>query len=546
MTSLRSLRAAVGRVQTIDVVFGVALCVATGALLYPLWIGVIPPLQDFGGHLALADIWTRIGDDPLLASHYALRADLSPNALHVRFAALFYPWLSTLTSLRLFTTLTLIGFVGATLYTLRVFERSRWMIFLALPCLCWGNMTTLGLVNNLAVFPPMFLSLGLAKRVAQSGRWPHAVALAVAQALAYFAHGISYVYAFGMALGVWALSARTRRSLWGLVALLPALLLWVSWIRDTEGRSDMPGAGFLSALKAPGTRILSHEDAAVMFMRESIEFTTEYARTTIFLLIWGTWLLVVWLSRPPASGSSAQAGVSVGAPVDRSVRRRLLDGLIRARAWMESEALLLLALCVTVAMFKLPYSLMYVPISVRLVTVVAVCWMIAPKLRRGSRLGALPAVAGFALSILFSVIAARAVTAIDRQEWQPLQALLAHVPAHQKITCVGARWARPANAFRQPIGHNCYGLAQHLTQGYTDAPFAHTDYNAVRIAPGAPPPPIDLEDLMWQFDKRTDQWDAVIVRGMHADPPTERFLRVAQAQAPDGPLWTLYLTLPTP
>lgn len=526
-------------ILTHDALFWTLLALVTGFLLYPLWIGALPPLQDFGGHVAMADIWVRHDDSELLQKHFILRDDLSPNVLHVRFASLLYPWVDTITSLRLWMTLSLAGLMGAVVYGLKVFGRSRWLIFLAAPFVCWGNMTTLGLVNNVAIFPMMFVSLALVRRIGQEPPlqntslqklWPYAVGLGAAQVGAYLAHGISYAFAFGMAAGMLVLSAKTRRTwIWGSAALAPGFLLWSAWVLGTEGRSDMPGAGFFGALKAPGTRIISHEDALIMFVRESIELTTVPARGTIFVVSWAAWFLLIWLL--PKAEHTPQQTTRAPTPLKNTLQKLWQSA--------QTEPLLPLALCVTIGLFVLPYSLMRVPISVRLVTVAALCWLMLPRLRPGSKWAALPAVVGVAMSLWFAQIAASAANTLDRQEWQPLTALLTHISPSDQVACMGTRWAQPAQFFRQPLGHNCYGLVQHVTGAFTDIPFAHTDYNPVRFTNHGPPPDIDGTD--WQTNEPALQWDVLIVRAEHSPPPAARWTFIAQTQSPDGgPTWTLY------
>lgn len=514
-----------------DAVFWALLVGLLVALLAPLARGTMPPAQDFGGHLSMADIWARYDRQPLFREFFLLRNDLSPNALHVRFVRLVFPLLSPLPALKLFFVGSLVGFVAAFLYVLHVFERSRWLVFPALVFLCWGNMVTLGLVNNVAIFPWMFLGVALAKRAAERATAPWFVALGVTLLLAYFSHGIAFGYALAMALGMVVLHVRSARGLWSFLSFVPALSLWIWWIKSTQGRRDMPGTHFKDALAAPGTRILKPEEALIMFEREALELMVSHRRTVVVIVVLAAFVIGLALTVPLAARVYDQK--LAGA---RAALRELHDLLTE-------HALLWMAVCLSAGLLILPYELMGMPISPRLTTVVAVTWMLVPRVPPGSWRAAAPAAIGVVASVLWVRELRPTARALENEEYRPMRTLLEKIPERGKrVVCVGARWAQPHDTYRQPLGHNCYGLAQVVADAFVGTPFALTDYNAVYFRPEVRDHVPDIENVGWATSSATLFWDYLLVRGDHPQPSADRFTRIDSVRypTPGAPLWTLY------
>ena len=152
------------------VTFWVAFSAVLLAMIFPLWIGTVTGLTDFGGHLQMVDAYVQAGNLPALDERTTVREGLlTPNMLPARLADILYPWVSPTSSIRLFLSLVIVSLGAAILLCLREFNRSRLLVFLCLPFF-WGGMTGLGLINYVGVYPCILAGIVFSRRFGRNGK----------------------------------------------------------------------------------------------------------------------------------------------------------------------------------------------------------------------------------------------------------------------------------------------------------------------------------------------------------------------------------------
>jgi len=525
----RRLRVLSVRQRGPDLVFWGLFAVCLWLLIRPLWIGPLPPLTDFGGHLQMVEAWARHGGDAFIDRFYDReQALLTPGLLPARFVALLHPAVDPITSLRLFVTLTMLGFAVGMMRVLSAFHRSRWLVFLGLPLL-WNGMIALGLINYMLAMVVMLVAVALARTYAERGGPWRAVGLGAALIVGFLSHGIGCPLTLGVAGFVLVTAAPRWRALWiGGAAFVPATALWLGWYLGTRGE--------LTEAAAPwrwGTATAWEE-----LLTNGMRVTHEGPDLMAFTWIVGAWLVLLAAQPrersdhvpPPGAGPLVALGRIAGA-----IRHELRD-----------NTLLYLGLLLFAAYFvALPAYIGDTFISPRVVVPALVFLFLAPRIELRSVVTWCCLGVVVAATVVFAGHLSRATERFAALELRPLMSLLEEVPEGQRLRCVGTH--RVGGEFlRTPLDHACDGLAAVVTGGFAGGGFAHTGFNAVSL--------VDQRDRVFLQSPRAlsdgprlARLDYVIVRGEHALAPRATLERVAEARAPEvlgAPRWTLYRVVP--
>jgi len=503
------------------------------AVLHPLWVGTIPALTDFGGHVQVANGWIHVQDNPLLAGLLERRDTwLAPNLLTARFAALCYPWLDPITSLRLFTTLAGVALAGALVWVARVYDRPRWLALLALPFF-WGGMLGLGLLNYVAAYPGMFAALALGRLSARQRNLGWTIALAALLVFAFWTHGIGFVYTTGLAAAAFVLAAPSWGRLVRGLAFIPGVTLWALWFFGGASRTEPTGTvGGL--VHHTSYHAMSAKASDLLF--EGLDVLHGDEDGLVFVVLVFVWLVLLLSSAGPSLAPPSQPPPP---PADRSASSRLLNAVARAWTVLAAHPLLVITVAVAAGVAILPTYVRGVVIDARLVTPLWMLLMLLPRPRVPRLVSGLAVVAAAAAAVFLGHALDTAMLLFDTGEVAPLLRLLTHLPPGTRTECVGVDGYTPY-LNRVSLTHNCNGLTAHFTGGFSGGGFAITGFNATHFRPGHGFP--TLRRATWQTNPLLAEWDYVIVRGDHWEPSPARLERVASAQAAAfwGDRWTLY------
>ncbi len=516
-----------------DAVFWVLLVGVLVWLLRPLFIGEIPPLVDFGGHLQMADVWARYEESEFFRSLFDKRdAWSTPNVLPARFVSALYPLLSPLNALRLFVALSLVGFALAMVFTLRTFQRSRWLVFVALP-LIWNSMTMLGLLNYALAFVVMFTAIPLARRAARGGGVRHAVPLGLVALFGALTHVIGYVFTLAMIAYILTVGTRRVRGLLvNGVALLPSIALWVVWWLQLRARMKLKGAEVAGAR----SKFLSPERSIDVFFDESLDIAAGHWDTVVFVVMIAV-LLALFASQRPATPVLPRVWSFKSAM--RTIQQEL-----------DRHALITLSLALGVGFFFVtPVAIRDVYISPRLVVPILVLVCLSPRLDLTRRMTQFALMVAVGNTLYFGHRLASDVSSFQRTELAPLVEIIDKIPPGSRAQCSGVRWARPY-FLRPPLDHNCNGLIQTRRESFAGGGFAHTAYNGTKLKDKRVYTKLYARD--WTQYRQLRRIDYAVLRGAHA-PPTSPHVRLVAAAGgqPSGAgditqVWSLYeVVLPT-
>ncbi|MFB6263978.1 MAG: hypothetical protein ABEL76_10200 [Bradymonadaceae bacterium] len=237
----------------------------------------------------MADIWARYDEVELHREAFVRRGGIRPNTVAVRFVGWLHPLLSSLTALRLFTTLTLAGTVLGVWSVLRAFGRSRWLVFGALPLL-WNGSFFWGMVNYFACFPFYFFVIAVARKTGDTGDWRWGAGLTAVCTFTFFVHGLGCPFVVASATLVLLPSLRRWRDALWLGAFLPPTAMWFYWMRSTDA-SGIPDAGFFGML-SNHAYWLTKKEAIQQIVKHANDFTVAQVDTAVFLALVG--VLVIW------------------------------------------------------------------------------------------------------------------------------------------------------------------------------------------------------------------------------------------------------------
>ncbi len=521
-----------------DLWFWGLLVAVVGLLVRPLWIGPIPPLTDFGGHAAMADVWSRLEQVHLFALIYERNGGLVPNLVMARFVGWVHPWLPTMVAARLWTTGCLVATVAAVLYMAAVFGRSRWLIFVGLPFL-WGGALVWGLLNYLAVIPLFFVAVALAREAAGRADWRYGVALAVVCVASFFAHGVGCVFVVGASVLVVLASADRPAGVAMAAAVVPATALWVYWRLHTAGQPGLPPASIAETVRRyarwwPAGRTLVH------LLHYMLDSTQAFFDTAVWTALTGAWmvLMCVWAVSAVDGAARLEAPRALRAIAAQVVERVRADG----RGALREYTLVVLGAALAAGMFVLPVSIKAVDIDTRLVPLFVMVAAIMPRLSTEElwRSRAARAAMGIVIAsaIVWGVFLARSVRRFERTEVAPMVELIDRIPPQSRVQCLGVHRALIFHGY--PLNNNCPGLVHVRRSGFGGFTFPATAFNAVKFRPGHGY--ASLAGRGFNDRERLRQWDYVLVRGAHRPPPVGAAELVATARAHNhrGATWYLY------
>lgn len=507
----------------------VALVVITvGLALAPLWIGPVPPLTDFGGHLGLAHAWIGLDDVPIYGAQFRRLPGWMPNLVAVRFAALLHPLVTPLTSLRLFFSLAVVASVAMCQLWLNLTGRSRWQLLFCVP-LTWGTMLALGLVNYVMVIPCILAAAAAGHLAGKHDRWRHGLALGAICLFGYALHGLGYLFVVTLGVAMLLLSQRRPRALCQLVFVAPSLGLWVAWFLLRS-----PAVGGPRALAAYSVHISMFERVRQLG-RHTHDALFGYVDTAFAALLACVWVaavaFVLWRRRE--SGTSAAPTSAVMTPAWRG-------RLARALAALHRRPLFTLIAVVGLLYWVLPYRIGEVAIGYRLVTPFALLLSLAPIFPTERSARAFGLVAFFVSSAWLGAIGYQ-TQAFAEDESGPLAPLIAELPEGARVACLGTFDVRVR--FRYPSwSHGCPGWV-FSRDAYSRLDFAHTTYNAIRYKPGVWEP--EPERQLGRMNAALMKWEYLIVRGRMDLAPHLPLELVARQPAEGDPKWTLY-RIPSP
>lgn len=512
-----------------SVLFWALLAVASFLMLRPLFTPSIPPITDFGGHLQMVDAWARLDADPFLRQ-FLERRDvlLAPNLLPARFVGLLYPLLSPLVTLRLFVFLCMAGLIVGMLYVLRVYGRSRWLVFLGLP-LVWNGMLSLGLLSYALALVLMLFAIGLARRATVETKPSSLVWLGIVALGSFFAHGIGCPLTIAMAGFVIVASARRWRDLLPGLALGPAAVLWLAWWGSSRGELEVSRS------------VVTHWDAARSWselLQNGIAVTLSKVDLAVFTLICGAWFAVVLTQRradpPPFAGDAAPLATPGAGPFWRGAWARFRHDLYADTLFYLGGVLLL------GYFFVAPAYIGDVFVSPRLIVPFMLALVLAPRLDARRPIAFVAVAVAIGGSFVYAGHIQRAMTTFQARELSALERLLDSLPERQRLRCVGT--FRVQDIFiRAPLDHNCEGLAVARKHAFAGGGFAMTAFNAVALT--SERVYVRLDSNQWQTWPDVSSLDYVIARGDETRPPRDVAVEVAEESPPwwvGGPTWRLY------
>lgn len=550
-----------------DLVFLGLLAWATIALIRPIWVGPMSPMTDFGGHVAMADVWARYDEVPLYQELYERRSGWAPNLLSARFVGWFYPLLDVLSATRLFVSLTMLATVLALMGALKSFGRSRWLVFLGLPFL-WNGSFYWGMINFLPTIPLFFAGIAIAHQAGRRGGWGWAAALTSVGILSFLTHGMGFVFVIAASAFVLFFSLKRPRRLLQFGALMPSLLIWMRWRQSTGGDSGLPGQGLRATLR-DSARWWEPDKAFMEVIRYALDATVSQKDTVLGVLLLLIWIVLLALSRrpkddPPAALDQAPPSpkeeqpelITARFPAFSALKQRLEPIFRRLSASKPAQLLriaygeaqenivLLVILCLALGLLTFPAYILATNVKTRVMPLFVFALVLLPTPPKRSFLAAAALAAAICASLWWGYFLQHEAHRFAAQEMAPLVELSEHIPRQSRVECLGTR-PMPAPIFwYYPLDHSCPGLIQIRRDSFGGNGFAGTGFNPVAFRKG--------HVYMWLrghgFSKpaRLKYWDYVVIRGNHRRPHKRVAELVAERKADveGAKTWYLYRVIP--
>jgi hypothetical protein len=486
--------------------FWALLGLVLGCFVALLWVGPIPPLTDFGGHVQMIHAW-RHADEPGWAE-LVIRHDSwwLPNVLLARVAAFLAPAMGEISALALLVSLaivlTALGFVRL----LRVSGRSPWLVFLVLP-LFWNGVFVLGLVNYiaaLAVLPwALSLAVEVSERVCVGERvetWRY-VALSLLLVLAFFLHTFASLVIMGAVGLAFVVRVPWQRALALCLWLTPAMMLFGHWYLRMRG-----------AMSELQTMTWPTPERAIGALATEFDVTTG-ALDVICAGISGVIAVLLLF----ANGGEPEVKA-----------RRVLPVIVAGMA--------------LAYFFILPEYVGDIFTGARIIAPMAWLAVIIPRANLDKMTHRILLGVGVVNALVAAISATATVHRFSQRELEPLVEIIEKIPRGVRAQCVGVR---PYLEFprRPPLDHNCNGLLTGLAEAFAGGGFANTDYNAVELRRPQP----RLTDSTWTRAASLAQVDYVVSREIFESPPIKRVEKVAEIPISGGTArWVLYRFLGRP
>jgi hypothetical protein len=491
------------------------LAMAAFVHVQPFWASAIPPFDDVGGHLAMADAWARLEEVGLYQEIYARRTGLVPNSVFARFASILYPAISPMVAMRMFLSLVVLSTIGSLYACARTFDRSPWLIFLALPFF-WNGSTYHGMVNYIPTFPLMFGGVALAAKTGETGRWYWGAGLGALAIFSFFVHGMGVLFVCGASAFILVLSCRRGRHLGWLAAFVVPAALWVRWRSNVSGRGA-PSDGMYELLTQHG-RWFEPARTLEYIVRRGFDIVQAPQDLWCFVVLMTVWIAYMGLSEGPVWSDR-------GEPASDGAAWRRLATAVWEQAYR--RRLLLMTLCLWAALIVFPAYIKMTDIKMRLIGPFFMSAALVPRLPRRDVVVVAVTGVSFVACMWFGEFVTAKTRAFQRKELEPLTELIDEIPEQSRAQCI--RVYREGDwIFRfRPLGHNCAGLLHVRRSSYGGFHFPGTGFNPIKFIGGE-----DFDSVgrgKWRQLGRLQSWDYVIERGSHQTFDPRVATRIATA-----------------
>lgn len=444
--------------------FRVALILIYSALCTPIWIGILPPLTDFPGHLATADIWINLNHNSLYRTTLARNSLFGPNRLSTVVPLLLHPAVSIVNSLRILVSLSVLALLLSTVWTLKTLGRDKWLVFLVAPFV-WGASLCWGFVNFLPCLATVVFFAGFGPRVANlatlSRKWWF-IGLVVSLTTLW-ANGLGFVMScFVFTLSVVVFNGARKVLFYG-SSLLPSSILFVCWYALNRAGSRLPfSEGYASAEAFTHKLLPLQRISAYAF--DAIDVTTSGFDTRLFLILLACIIYLLASQQVQYQPHGTMPG------------RRVLS-LLRTELCCQWS--LLLSFLFLGLAFYIPEAWLGVVLSPRFVTPGFIFLAMSPQ-NIGSRLYPIILSLVTILTIVFCMHVSRSAYAWNEIEIAPLQRIISKVPRKSRAACVGTRWRRE-HFRRSPLTWACDALLHAERGALASGGFAEDGFNSIRF-----------------------------------------------------------------
>jgi hypothetical protein len=518
------------------VVFWGLLGIATLLIVMPFWVSAIPPFYDIGGHLAMADAWARLEEVPVYQEMYARRTGLVPNTVFARFAGWMHPFIAPLTSLRIFMTLVVISTVGSLYACARTFDRSVWLLFLALP-FCWNGSMYIGMVNYVPIFPLFFAGIAFGAKTGDSEEWWWGVGLSMTSIVAFFVHGLGVLFVVGVSAFMLLLSLNDwKRAAW-MGGLVPTVLLWLNWRSDLGGKGT-PDEGIATLLERHANWFGPKGTLDHMYSY-ALDIVQTQQDLWLFIILVGVWMAYMGVSAPEEAPRGGLEIDGTGAGWWRYFKE-IAGGVRRV---LYRHRLLVLLLCLWAAIALLPGYIKKTDIKMRLIAPFFWTAALLPRIPRKDPIVIVATVVAIGSSMWFGQFLTGKVQAFQRQELASLTEIMEDVPESSRVQCLDV-YGRVKPIFHgRPLAHNCAGLLHARRSSYGGFAFPGTGFNPIKFREGRGYHGVNRS--RWTDLARLQTWDYLIIRGSHAPPPDRMAEQIAvtggdTSTGDSRTRWTLY------
>ena len=506
-------------VQGVEWSFGGIFALCMAFFIAPLWIGPLVPVLDFGSNLVMVDAYVRYDELPGISGRLVRQSGFIPNILAAQFADLLYPWLDPRQSLRVWLSFSLVFLAGSLVLVCKVFERSKWQVFVALPWI-WSGVFATGMVHFSMALPEIMLGLCLSRMsglLPGKKGWACALLLGGLGILSFLTHGIGCLFFLSTSLGMLLISLRRLRDAVRILVLAPTALVWGNWLKNSSGDSArIPGG--LEVAFSEGAMWREPLDAMRWALRQAHDVLESQVDSQLFL---GG--LAVWL-------------VLMVAGQRQVVRTRGVYASLRQHAF------LLYTLALAAAVFVIPAQIQRTSVSSRLISLALLCFLLLPSGTLRSGIERVAIVVSIALCLMYGVHLTTETARFDREQVAPLMALLEQIPEGSRVECVEVCPETGDTVFiRRPFCHGCGGLAAVERDAYTGGGgFAHNSFNAIRFRPGHGYRSVRRRP--WATHVYTRQWDYILQRGTQTWEQFGQVERIGLSEVvgTSGRRWSLY------
>ncbi|MFB6264718.1 MAG: hypothetical protein ABEL76_14005 [Bradymonadaceae bacterium] len=504
----------------------VLVVVSTTAVAAPLWLGTVPLLSDIGRAASSADLWARADDVAAFGRVVEHRSLFGPGLLSEWVVALLGPICNSLTALRIFATLAFTGFVAGLFALADAFDRSRWIVFPAIP-LVWTGALAWGPIDRLAL--PALFAWGLvcARRTdGDNPRW--SVSLAGIGVLTYLAEPTAAL-AVGVSTAlVLAVQSSGIRDLVHLPSAATGPLLWWLWT-PPSGSTDAASSALRSVLGSP-----KHDpNTPLQVVRDLVSLAADVtgAGVDTYLLVAAA---VCWFVLLAASDRS-ELETDWFREGDTGETSRLKRIVERTLVGLRRRSLAVVAVSLWAMAFLAPRFLGTTNLHLVLAPLLfpALAWL--PNPADDSPLVRLAAGIAVLATVGLGAHVSRQTLDQQRASLAGLEEVVDHLPTGRRVSCIDSE---SSDSPRTPSPESvCRTLVHTRADGWAGVDDSSTS-GPVELRSDAAPP---LRSLHASTDDLR-RWDAVIARATSKPraPETLKLIGSAGGAGEDSPRWYLY------